>query len=88
MKSTSSALIALHCSAPVDVAAQRADERRRGAVGTSEAGADVAVALAVHRDPWPEATVIDTSGSPVESLSTALDVLGAAGWFASPEQAG
>ncbi|HEV7204154.1 MAG TPA: AAA family ATPase [Jatrophihabitans sp.] len=86
--STSSALIALHCTAPVDLAAQRADERQRSGAGTSEAGAAVAVALAVHRDPWPEAAVIDTSGPPEASLSAALDAVGAAGWFAAQERAG
>lgn len=83
--STSSALISLHCTLPTEIAAQRAEERLLLGGSPSDAGAAVATALAVHRDPWTEATVIDTSGTPEATLAAGLDALGAAGWFAEPE---
>jgi len=65
----SAELIELRCSAPVSIAAARA--RRRGP-DASDAGPEVAVALAERFAPWPEATVIDTRSAPATSAELAV----------------
>ncbi|MGV9251991.1 bifunctional aminoglycoside phosphotransferase/ATP-binding protein [Streptomyces sp. NPDC003697] len=60
---TGADLVALHCQVPDDVSAARLETR---APGTSDAGLDVATAMAATEAPWPEAVAIDTSG-PLES---------------------
>jgi aminoglycoside phosphotransferase family enzyme/predicted kinase len=69
-------LIELRCTAPVELAAQRAAERGPDA---SDAGPDIAVELASRFDAWPEATALDTSGPSAESCPRALDVVARAG---------
>jgi len=69
---TSSRLVALQCRVPVEVAAARAQARLDRGGDRSEAGADVARALAARFDPWPGAVGIDTSGSPAEAVTGAL----------------
>jgi aminoglycoside phosphotransferase family enzyme/predicted kinase len=73
---TASDLVELHCSAPPDVAARRI--RRRLAVGSdpSDATPEIAAKLALTGDPWPTATIIDTSSGPAEALVKALALLG------------
>ncbi|WP_330309129.1 MULTISPECIES: AAA family ATPase [unclassified Streptomyces] len=56
-------LVALHCQVPGDVSATRLTTRT---VGASDAGLDVAAAMAATEPPWPEAVVVDTSG-PLEA---------------------
>lgn len=56
-------LVALHCQVPDDVSASRLSTR---APGPSDAGLDVARAMAATEPPWSEAVTIDTSG-PLES---------------------
>jgi uncharacterized protein len=71
---SSADLIELRCTAPIPVAAARAD-RRSG--DTSDAGPDIAVALAERFIPWPEAVVIDTdraTESVIESAMAATDL--------------
>ncbi len=60
---TSSDLVALHCQVPGDVSATRLGAR---GPGTSDAGLDIAAAMAVREPPWAEAVAVDTSG-PLES---------------------
>ncbi|MFK4106302.1 AAA family ATPase [Streptomyces sp. NPDC019531] len=60
---TSADLVALHCHVPGDVSAARLTTR---ASGTSDAGLDIATAMAARESPWPEAVPVDTSG-PLES---------------------
>ncbi|MCE7051623.1 bifunctional aminoglycoside phosphotransferase/ATP-binding protein [Streptomyces purpurascens] len=60
---TSADLVALHCHVPGDVTAARLTTR---ASGISDAGLDIATAMAAREPPWPEAVAVDTSG-PLES---------------------
>ncbi|MET8946859.1 AAA family ATPase [Streptomyces sp. NPDC004542] len=60
---TSADLVALHCHVPDDVSAARLTTR---AAGPSDAGPDIAAAMAAGEPPWPEAVAIDSSG-PLES---------------------
>lgn len=56
---TSADLVALHCQVPSDVSAARLTTR---APGASDAGLEVATAMAATEPPWTEAVTIDTSG--------------------------
>jgi aminoglycoside phosphotransferase family enzyme/predicted kinase len=69
---TASTLIQLECEAPVDVAAARAEQRLQAGTDHSEAGADIARTLAIHRDPWLDATRLDTSGPPTDAISLGI----------------
>jgi predicted kinase len=62
-------LVALHCQVPDDVAAARLTTR---APGASDADLDVATTMAATEPPWPEAVVIDTSGSLEAAVVRAL----------------
>lgn len=62
-------LVALHCRVPGEVAAARLSTRPPGA---SDAGPEVAAALAAREPPWPEAVTVDTSGSLEAAVSRAL----------------
>lgn len=53
-------LVALRCEVPRDLAERRL--RGRGP-GPSDAGPEVAQAMAAAADPWPDAVTLDTSGS-------------------------
>lgn len=61
----------LQCDVAEDVAAERIRARARKGTTTSEVTVEVAASLRASRDPWPEATVIDTSGTPQASLDEA-----------------
>jgi aminoglycoside phosphotransferase family enzyme/predicted kinase len=65
---TRSRLVELECHAPRDLAAVRAQRRLETGTSASTAGAAVAHLLAEHRDPWPSASPVDTSGSPDEAM--------------------
>ncbi|MFF4562028.1 AAA family ATPase [Streptomyces sp. NPDC001435] len=60
---TSADLVALHCHVPDEVSVARLNTR---ATGPSDAGPDIAAAMAAREPPWPEAVAVDTSG-PLES---------------------
>jgi predicted kinase len=62
-------LVELRCDAPVDVAARRAAER---GPDVSDAGPEIAVELATRFADWPEATVVDTRGTPETSCRAAV----------------
>jgi len=66
---TFSAIVEFECHAPTDLAAQRAQSRLLTGADASEAGAEVARALAAERDPWPHATAISTAGEPSDALA-------------------
>ncbi len=72
---TSSALVPFECRTPTEIAVQRARLRKQAGGSTSEAGAEVAAALAAERAAWPEATALDTSGDPSAPLRAALTAL-------------
>jgi aminoglycoside phosphotransferase family enzyme/predicted kinase len=72
---TSSRLVALECHVRPDLAAARAQARLAAGEGPSEAGAVVSRALAGERDPWLDATRVDTTGDPATSLARAMDLL-------------
>lgn len=77
---TASELATLCCVAPADVAAARMVRRAATAVAdASDATPDIAAAMARDAPPWPDATTIDTAGSPEASLQCALRALGVAG---------
>ncbi|MER5408775.1 AAA family ATPase [Streptomyces sp. NPDC002769] len=68
-ESTSADLVALHCHAPGDVTAARLSTR---GPGMSDAGADVAAAMAAREPAWAEAVEVDTSGPPASAVARAL----------------
>jgi hypothetical protein len=68
-KLADSDLIQLRCELPVQVAAARARQRQGD---PSDAGAEIAVALAGDFAPWPDALAIDTSGTPKDALDGAV----------------
>ena len=66
---TSSDLVALRCNAPRELADARIRARRGSA---SDATPLVAAVMSADADPWPEATVVDTSGPAEDSVATAV----------------
>jgi hypothetical protein len=62
-RATSSDLIALRCVVPDDVAARRIAARRATGTHVSDTTADIARAMRVDADPWPEAVEITTAGT-------------------------
>ncbi len=69
---TSSDLVELRCDLDPEVAGARLDGRRAEGTDASDADRDVAAALRAAADPWPEATVIDTSASRTDVLNWAV----------------
>ncbi len=70
---TSSELVALWCTGPREVAAQRMRDRTPGASDTDE---DVAAAMAAEADPWPQAHTLFTAGAPERVVARALSLVG------------
>ncbi|WOP39306.1 AAA family ATPase [Streptomyces sp. Li-HN-5-13] len=66
---TTADLVALHCHVPGDVSAARLSRR---APGASDAGPDIAIAMAAREPPWPEAVPVDTSGALESAVARAL----------------
>jgi aminoglycoside phosphotransferase family enzyme/predicted kinase len=66
----SAELVELRCSLPVAEASERA-RRRRGGEDASDAGPEIAAALAERFAPWPQAAVIDTAGPPDQATDLA-----------------
>ncbi|MES4891608.1 AAA family ATPase [Streptomyces sp. NPDC096012] len=66
---TSAELVALHCHVPGDVSAARLITR---APGASDAGPEIAEAMAAKEPPWPEAVPVDTTGALESAVSRAL----------------
>lgn len=68
---TLSEVVPIECVSPPAMAHRRILERRAGRRGPSDATPAVAEAMAAHRDPWPGAVRVDTSGSEADSLRAA-----------------
>jgi aminoglycoside phosphotransferase family enzyme/predicted kinase len=66
---THSRLVALRCTAAPEVAAERL---RRRTAGLSDADERISAAMAVHTEPWPDATTIRTDQTPDRSLQRVL----------------
>ncbi|CAN5211553.1 AAA family ATPase [soil metagenome] len=69
---TDATLVALRCHVAADLAAERMRTRMRGA---SDADEVIAARLSRDTSDWASASVIETGGSPEESLSDALGAL-------------
>ncbi|MEU6641546.1 AAA family ATPase [Saccharomonospora sp. NPDC046836] len=65
-------LLALRCTAPPELAAQRL-RARHGAV--SDADPRIAAAMSADIDPWPQAGEVSTTGAPQDTLARARKVL-------------
>ena len=74
---TESSLVELRCDAPEAVAGPRIAARRQEGGDPSDATREVAARLAERADPWPEATVVDTTVPLPEATAAALDAIGA-----------
>jgi aminoglycoside phosphotransferase family enzyme/predicted kinase len=72
-RETCSELVELECSAPSDTANKRLRDRARAGTDASDATPDVAATMAAVADPWPNATVIDTTGSTNDTLARGVD---------------
>jgi uncharacterized protein len=72
---TSSDLGEICCVAPQDVVLQRVASRGRGQHVVSDADEAMAVALARGRDPWPQASILDTRAPVTASLEAAVDLV-------------
>lgn len=70
--STAADLVQLRCDVAPAVADARVEHRRAHAVDASDADTVVAEALRRAAEPWPDATIVDTSGSPGAALERAL----------------
>ena len=81
---TSSVLVELNCSSPAVVAERRLVARPVG--HPSEAGPEVRRVLEASSDPWPTATIVDTSGPVEEALATAERVALADSWEDLPPE--
>lgn len=73
---TASDVVELLCRAPAALAATRVARRLAAGTDPSEATPEVATALAERFPPWPEATVVDTTGPVAGARRTALGALG------------
>jgi uncharacterized protein len=76
-RATCSELVELECTAPADTAGKRLRERARAGTDASDATPDVAATMAAVADPWPAATVIDTTASTDDTLARGVDVVSA-----------
>jgi aminoglycoside phosphotransferase family enzyme/predicted kinase len=81
---THARLSALQCQAPAEVAAHR----MRNRLGPSDADGVLAAAMRADSDPWPEASLIDTSATADTAAQQAVDRIHPSGegrpWFAAP----
>ena len=69
---TNTKLVELRCHAPTPIAESRIGRRAHQGHDPSDATAPIARAMALSFEAWPEATTIDTTGSPSHTLTTAL----------------
>ena len=73
---STSRLIAMRCSAPGDVATERAARRSVDDAGGSDADATIAAAVAGRFAPWPDARVLDTTDGAAEVAREAVSMVG------------
>ncbi|GAB3147726.1 AAA family ATPase [Amycolatopsis stemonae] len=71
-ETASSPLLAVHCHAPEATAAERLTTRT---AALSDATPEIAHRMAADADPWPEAHLLPTTGTPAESIARAIAVL-------------
>jgi aminoglycoside phosphotransferase family enzyme/predicted kinase len=71
-RATRTPIVELRCSAPPEVTGVRIRTRT---YAVSDADAEIAAAMAAGADPWPEATVIDTTHDLTASLADAVKVV-------------
>jgi predicted kinase len=76
---TAGDLVELECVCPPATAVERIERRRRTGQDLSDATEATLTAMRGDFDPWPRATVVDTSGTAGASLSATLEAAGAAG---------
>jgi aminoglycoside phosphotransferase family enzyme/predicted kinase len=72
---TSCRLTELHCTCPVELAAERIARRAATGGGASEATAEIARALAADAPAWPEAVEVATEGSASDAAGLAEAVV-------------
>lgn len=65
-------LVQLRCATGGEQAGQRIAARATAGPHVSDADTEIARAMAADADPWPEATLIDTSGRVADAVATAL----------------
>src|SRR5664279_1134811 len=75
-RETHTTLLEVECTAPIDIAADRAQQRLASGLSASQAGAALARTLARQRDPWPSATAVDTAGSADDAIVGLAATLG------------
>jgi aminoglycoside phosphotransferase family enzyme/predicted kinase len=73
--STSSTLVQIRCTTSPELAAARIAARRAAGTDPSDATPELAALLASDFAAWPEAAIVDTSGTIEESLRQASDLL-------------
>lgn len=73
---TSSEVIEIRCDLPAEVAAERMARRQTSETDASDAGPDVAAAMASNTDPWTEAVPISTAPGRDAVLRLALRTVG------------
>jgi aminoglycoside phosphotransferase family enzyme/predicted kinase len=69
-----SPIVELRCAAPADLAVERI-RARRGTGDPSDADPDIARRLADDFEPWPEATVLETTAPRAVTAAAALDAV-------------
>jgi len=74
-RATTSDVIELRCVVPVEEAVRRAGVRSVAGGDLSDAGPEVAAALASRAPPWPEAAEVATDGPVRSTLRAALQIL-------------
>jgi predicted kinase len=72
---TTAELVEVRCTAPAPIAAARLTRRARVGGDASDAGPEVARAMAAEAEQWPTALEVDTSGSLEDSLARVLSYL-------------
>jgi aminoglycoside phosphotransferase family enzyme/predicted kinase len=75
-ESTSSELVEIRCDAPIAVREQRVRRRSRRGGDASDATTEITRRLVGSTDPWPGATVVDTTQSIEASIATGLEIVG------------
>jgi len=65
-------LVQLHCTAADEVAARRISDRTHA---SSDATPEIAHTMSIHADPWPEATLVPTSGRVSDAVAAALPAI-------------
>jgi hypothetical protein len=73
---TATDLVELQCSALPNLAARRIRRRLIAGGDASDATPEIAAQLATVQEPWPAATIVDTSSGPAEALVKALALIG------------